>query len=53
MLSAKYSELVVDEAQDCSAADLHILTQLLHASLPLVLVADPDQAIYGFRGASR
>jgi DNA helicase II / ATP-dependent DNA helicase PcrA len=51
MLSAKYSELVIDEAQDCSAADLHILTQLLDADLPLVLVADPDQAIYGFRGA--
>lgn len=52
VLTAKYSELVVDEAQDCSAADVHILSQLHEAGLPLVLVADPDQAIYGFRGSA-
>jgi DNA helicase II / ATP-dependent DNA helicase PcrA len=52
LLSAKYAELVVDEAQDCSAADLHILTRLHDAGVPLVIVADPDQAIYGFRGAA-
>jgi DNA helicase-2/ATP-dependent DNA helicase PcrA len=52
LLSAKYAELVVDEAQDCSAADLHILTRLHDAGLPLIIVADPDQAIYGFRGAA-
>jgi len=51
LLTAKYAELVVDEAQDCSAADLYILHQLHEAGLPLVVVADPDQAIYGFRGA--
>jgi hypothetical protein len=52
LLTTKYTELIVDEAQDCSTADLHILTQLHNAGLPLVLVADPDQAIYGFRGAA-
>ncbi len=52
LLTAKYTELVVDEAQDCSAADLHILSRLHDAGLPLVIVADPDQAIYGFRGAA-
>jgi DNA helicase II / ATP-dependent DNA helicase PcrA len=52
LLAAKYAELVVDEAQDCSTADLHILDQLHDAGLPLVVVADPDQAIYGFRGAA-
>jgi UvrD/REP helicase N-terminal domain len=52
LLAAKYSELVVDEAQDCSTADLYILNQLHDAGLPLVVVADPDQAIYGFRGAA-
>lgn len=51
LLPAKYAELIVDEAQDCSPADLHILTRLHEAGLPLVIVADPDQAIYGFRGA--
>jgi hypothetical protein len=50
-LRSRFSEVVVDEAQDCSAADLAIL-QLLHdAGLPLVLVGDPDQAIYAWRGA--
>jgi DNA helicase-2/ATP-dependent DNA helicase PcrA len=52
LLTAKYSELVVDEAQDCSVADLYILEQLHDAGLPLIVVADPDQAIYGFRGAA-
>lgn len=52
LLSVKYAELVVDEAQDCSTADLHILDSLHNAGLPLVIVADPDQAIYGFRGAA-
>jgi hypothetical protein len=52
LLTAKYAELVVDEAQDCSAADLYILNRLRDANVPLVIVADPDQAIYGFRGAA-
>lgn len=52
LLTAKYAELVVDEAQDCSIADLYILSKLHHAGLPLVVVADPDQAIYAFRGAT-
>lgn len=52
LLTGKYTELVVDEAQDCSTADLYILTKLHDAGLPLVIVADPDQAIYGFRGAA-
>ncbi|MFJ8164831.1 UvrD-helicase domain-containing protein [Streptomyces sp. NPDC096136] len=50
-LRSRFAEVVVDEAQDCSAADLAIL-QLLHdAGLPLILVGDPDQAIYAWRGA--
>jgi DNA helicase II / ATP-dependent DNA helicase PcrA len=43
---------VVDEAQDCSTADLYILNDFYDVGLPLVVVADPDQAIYGFRGAA-
>jgi hypothetical protein len=52
LLTAKYAELVVDEAQDCSAADVYILNRLHNLGLPLIVVADPDQAIYGFRGAA-
>ncbi|PCG83094.1 hypothetical protein CIB93_26545 [Streptomyces sp. WZ.A104] len=50
-LLSRFSEVIVDEAQDCSAADLAILELLHVAGLPLVLVGDPDQAIYAWRGA--
>ncbi|WP_150252477.1 UvrD-helicase domain-containing protein [Nocardiopsis deserti] len=49
VLTARFSELVVDEAQDCSAEDRRILQDLAARGLPLMLVGDPDQAIYGFR----
>ncbi|QKV80779.1 UvrD-helicase domain-containing protein [Amycolatopsis sp. Hca4] len=51
MLSGRFREVIVDEAQDCSAHDLAILGQLHDAGIPLVFVCDPDQAIYEFRGA--
>lgn len=47
-----HAQLVVDEAQDCSTADLYILTKLYDVGLPPIVVADPGQAIYGFRGAA-
>lgn len=50
-LRSRFAEVVVDEAQDCSAADLAILRLLHDAGLPLILVGDPDQAIYAWRGA--
>ncbi|MFI1700726.1 UvrD-helicase domain-containing protein [Streptomyces bobili] len=50
-LRSRFAEIIVDEAQDCSAADLAILQLLHNAGLPLVLVGDPDQAIYAWRGA--
>ncbi|MET8029653.1 UvrD-helicase domain-containing protein [Streptomyces avermitilis] len=50
-LLSRFAEVIVDEAQDCSAADLAILELLHQAGLPLVLVGDPDQAIYAWRGA--
>ncbi|MFE9112238.1 UvrD-helicase domain-containing protein [Streptomyces collinus] len=50
-LRSRFAEVIVDEAQDCSAADLAILQLLHEAGLPLVLVGDPDQAIYAWRGA--
>ncbi|TDQ54447.1 UvrD-helicase domain-containing protein [Actinorugispora endophytica] len=48
-LTARFDELIVDEAQDCSNEDLGILATLGERGLPLVLVEDPDQRIYGFR----
>ncbi len=50
-LRSRFSEIVVDEAQDCSVADLAILECLHETGLPLVLVGDPDQMIYGWRDA--
>ncbi|MEU4740939.1 UvrD-helicase domain-containing protein [Actinosynnema sp. NPDC023658] len=50
-LSTRFTEVVIDEAQDCSHLDLAILAKLRDAGLPLVFVCDPDQAIYEFRGA--
>jgi hypothetical protein len=51
MLGARFDEIIIDEAQDCSNLDLAILTDLHNADIPLVFIGDPDQAIYEFRGA--
>ncbi|WDZ88897.1 UvrD-helicase domain-containing protein [Nocardiopsis sp. HUAS JQ3] len=50
-LTARFAELVVDEAQDCSDVDEELLLRLSEQGLPLLLVADTDQAVYGFRRA--
>ncbi|WP_393915963.1 UvrD-helicase domain-containing protein [Halostreptopolyspora alba] len=52
ILVARFSELIVDEAQDCSDEDRRILQRLNEHGLPVLLVGDPDQAIYGFRDPS-
>ncbi|MBI4605274.1 MAG: AAA family ATPase [Planctomycetes bacterium] len=43
--------LILDEAQDCSALELRLAARWGRRAERLVLVGDPDQAIYGFRGA--
>lgn len=48
-IAARFQEIIVDEAQDCNDEDVAILTWLQRHGVPLVLVCDPDQAIYGFR----
>lgn len=40
--------LMVDEAQDCNPAILDIM---MSQNLPVIFVGDPNQQIYGFRGA--
>jgi hypothetical protein len=52
LLAARYAEVIVDEAQDCAPVDLHILRQLHDLGVTVIVVADPDQAIYGFRGSA-
>jgi DNA helicase II / ATP-dependent DNA helicase PcrA len=50
-LAARFRTLIVDEAQDCSPIDLEILGRLRDAGIRIVAVADPNQAIFRFRGA--
>ena len=43
--------ILVDEFQDASAAQLELLRLLAPSGERVTAVGDPDQAIYGFRGA--
>lgn len=43
-------ELIVDEAQDCNPVDLEIIAWFRAAGIPVKVICDPNQAIYGFRG---
>lgn len=47
-----YSYLQIDEAQDTSFIQHRIIDQLMTYHKNLFMVADDDQSIYGFRGAS-
>ncbi len=49
-LSARFREVIVDEAQDCNPADLNIIKRMQKAGIPVKVICDPDQSIYGFRG---
>ncbi len=49
-LSSRFSEVIVDEAQDCNPTDLSIIAWLIKAGISTKVVCDPNQSIYGFRG---
>lgn len=48
--AARFQELIVDEAQDCNPVDLEIIRWFREARIPVKVICDPNQAIYGFRG---
>jgi superfamily I DNA/RNA helicase len=48
--AARFRELIVDEAQDCNPVDLEIITWFRGAGVPVKVICDQNQAIYGFRG---
>jgi superfamily I DNA/RNA helicase/RecB family exonuclease len=48
---AAYDVVLVDEYQDTDPAQEHLLRQLAGGGADLIVVGDPDQSIYGFRGA--
>jgi DNA helicase-2/ATP-dependent DNA helicase PcrA len=50
-LATRFAEIIVDEFQDCSAIEHEILHRLQALGIRIVVVADPDQAIYEFRHA--
>ena len=51
-LRADYQAALIDEFQDTDPLQYAIFRRLfLHQEIPLFLVGDPKQAIYGFRGA--
>ena len=50
-LRARYQVVLVDEFQDTDPVQWTILREAFHGHRTLVLIGDPKQAIYGFRGA--
>lgn len=48
----RYDWVMLDEAQDISIAQRHLLRRLLKPDSRLLAVGDPAQSIYAFRGAS-
>jgi len=48
-LAARFAEVIVDEGQDCNPLDCSVIKWLRNAGVPVTVIADPDQAIYGFR----
>ncbi len=50
-LRARYSVVLVDEFQDTDPLQWRIVRDSFHGHSTLVLIGDPKQAIYGFRGA--
>jgi DNA helicase-2/ATP-dependent DNA helicase PcrA len=49
-LSARFREIVVDEAQDCNPSDIEIINWLRAAGIVTKIICDPHQSIYEFRG---
>ncbi len=52
-VQARFRWISVDEYQDVNAAQHRLLTLLVAGGANLCVIGDPDQAIYGFRGADR
>lgn len=52
MVWPKYDYVLVDEAQDVSDIQRVILAKLLNPDSRFIAVGDPNQSIYGFRGAN-
>jgi ATP-dependent DNA helicase UvrD/PcrA len=49
----RFQHILVDEYQDSNPAQVALLQMLASGGASLTAIGDPDQAIYGFRGADR
>ena len=49
-LTRRFAALLVDESQDCDEAEMGVIRRLAEG-IEVTLVADPDQAIFEFRGS--
>ena len=49
---ARFTHLLVDEYQDINALQRNLVLHFAQAARSLFVIGDPDQSIYGFRGAS-
>ena len=47
----RYDDILIDEAQDCNPLQLELIRKSLKPGGRIIAVGDPQQAIYGFRGA--
>ena len=43
--------VIVDECQDMNASQLHLARKMVKPQGRIIIIGDPNQAIYGFRGA--
>lgn len=51
LIRARFTEIIIDEVQDCGREELMILEFLRDLGIRIVAVGDLDQAIYEFRDA--
>lgn len=49
--AGQFSALLVDEFQDCNPVQFRLLQHWSRNSGKLLVIGDPDQSIYGFRGS--
>ncbi|RUQ08953.1 UvrD-helicase domain-containing protein [Curtobacterium sp. HSID17257] len=52
-LRLRFSEIIVDEFQDCDITEYSLLESLRGGGIRVTTVADPEQSIYGFRRNTR
>lgn len=52
ILKGRFKEVVIDEAQDCNEVDIFVIKWLKESGIHVIIVCDPDQAIYEFRNST-